>query len=197
MVSATTAVLALWAVWLLGWLVAARTTATIVVRQSLASRLAHSVPIWGGAVLLFLQPRRFAVFQHSLLPRTAWMAWIGVVVVALGLGFAGWARTHLGRFWSAAVTLKAEHRLIRTGPYALSRHPIYTGLLLALAGTTFARDTVGAVAGLILFLVGFILKIRQEERLLLEHFGAAYRAYQGEVPAVVPRLRWGSRLTSA
>jgi len=102
-VSATTAVLGLWAVWLLGWLVAARTTATIVVRQCLASRLAHSVPIWGGAVLLFLQPRRFAVFQHSLLPRTAWMAWIGVVVVALGLGFAGWARTHLGRFWSAAV----------------------------------------------------------------------------------------------
>ena len=56
---------------------------------------------------------------------------------------------------------------------------------------------VGAVAGFILFLVGFVLKIRQEERLLLEHFGAAYRAYQGEVPAVVPRLRWGSRLTSA
>jgi len=81
-----------------------------------------------------------------------------VVVVALGLGFTGWARLHLGRFWSGSVTLKAEPALIRSGPY------------------------------LVLFVVGFTIKIRQEERLLLEHFGAAYRAYQTEVPMLVPRF---------
>jgi protein-S-isoprenylcysteine O-methyltransferase Ste14 len=180
---------ALWLVWLVAWLLAARRTATTVVRQSRSARVSHSLPIWIGAALLFLHPRRVEILQQPLLPQRAWFVWIGVAVVAIGLGFAGWARVHLGRFWSGMVTIKAEHTLIRTGPYALTRHPIYTGLLVALAGTALARNTVGALLGFFLFLVGFMLKIRQEERLLLEHFGGVYRAYQDEVPALVPRFR--------
>ncbi len=188
LISPTTGVLSLWAVWLLGWLLAARTTAKTVARQSGTSRLAHSVFIWAGAGLVFGHPRRIEVLFRPLIPSNAWIAWGGVVVVALGLGFTVWARVHLGRFWSAMVTLKAEHALIRSGPYALSRHPIYTGLLLALMGTAVTRGSLGDVAGLVLFVVGFTIKIRQEERLLLEHFGAAYRAYQTEVPMLVPRF---------
>ena len=197
MISPTACVLALWAAWLLGWLLAAASTAAVVFRQSLSSRLAHSVPIWVGAVFLFLQPHRFGILLHPLLPRSALMAWGGVVILALGLGFAVWARVHLGRLWSATVTLKVEHTLIRSGPYALTRHAIYTGLLMALVGTALVRATVAALGGLLLFLVGFMLKIRQEERLLLERFGGAYRAYQQEVPALVPRLRSRSSLTRA
>lgn len=114
------------------------------------------------------------------------------MIVACGLGFAAWARIHLGRFWSSTVTLKAEHALIRSGPYALVRHPIYTGLLLALAGTVLVRGTLAALLGFALLVLGVALKIRQEEQLLLAHFGTAYRDYQALVPALVPRFGSGA-----
>jgi protein-S-isoprenylcysteine O-methyltransferase Ste14 len=196
MISPTTCVSPLWVAWLLGWWIASWSTARTVARQSTASRLAHSVFIWAGAALLFLHPRRFRLLVHPLLPRSVWIAWGGAVLVALGLGFSAWARTHLGRFWSGTVTLKADHVLICTGPYAWTRHPIYTGLLLALVGTAVVRDTLTGFAGLVPLAVGVMLKIRQEERFLSQQFGAAYRAYQAEVPAVIPRPRAGASVAA-
>ena len=178
----------LWIAWLLVWLVAAAFTARTIAHQSGLSRLAHSLPVWAGAVLLLSHDRSSGSLFRALLPPRAWIAWLGVVVTALGLGFAGWARAHLGRFWSGTVTLKAEHAIVRTGPYALTRHPIYTGLFVALAGTALTRDTIAGALGAALILLGFLFKIGQEERLLIGHFGAAYRTYQEEVPRLIPRL---------
>ncbi|HEV8125474.1 MAG TPA: isoprenylcysteine carboxylmethyltransferase family protein [Gemmatimonadales bacterium] len=182
----------LWAAWLLIWVLAASFTARTVIRQPLASRLAHGLWLWVGAALLFFVDTRRSgrPLNIPLLPPHSWMAWTGVGLVLAGLGHTVWARIHLGRMWSGTVTLKEEHALVRSGPYALTRHPIYTGLILALVGTVLVRDTLGALAGFALCLVGVILKIRQEERLLLGHFGDAYRGYQAEVPAVVPGLRF-------
>jgi len=192
MVSPATAISALWIAWLVGWLLAARGTARTVARQTIASRLAHSVPIWGGAALLLVPSHRLALLLRPILPHNTWIGWLGAALVAGGLCFTGWARIHLGRYWSGIVALKAEHALIRSGPYALVRHPIYTGLLLALAGTLLARGTLGALLGFSLLVLGVLLKIRQEEQLLVGHFGAAYRDYQALVPAVVPRFRSSS-----
>jgi protein-S-isoprenylcysteine O-methyltransferase Ste14 len=89
--------------------------------------------------------------------------------------------------WSAVVTLKAEHRIVKTGPYTLTRHPIYTGLLLALVGTALVRDTVAGLIGCALIVTGFVLKLRQEERMLIEHFGQDYRVYRKQVPALIPQ----------
>ncbi len=152
MISPAHIVTALWIAWLLGWLVAARTTATTVRPEPTVSRLAYSVPMSVGAALLFFHFARFGNLLRPLLPADPWLAWIGVAAVAGGLGFAAWARWHLGRFWSAAVTLKAEHSLIRTGPYALTRHPIYSGILLALAGTVLMQDNLAGLAGYSLML---------------------------------------------
>ena len=135
-----------------------------------------------------LPPRRFDLLARSLFPSPLWLAWGGVALAVLGLGFACWARVHLGRYWSSVVTLKAVNALIRSGPYAVTRHPIYTGLLAALIGTALVRDSAAAVAGLGLFVVGYAVKVRQEEQLLVEHFGAAYLTYRAEVPALIPRL---------
>jgi protein-S-isoprenylcysteine O-methyltransferase Ste14 len=187
MITPTPVLQALWLAWFLGWLLAARVTAQTVTRQSVKSRLAHSVFVWAGALLLFVQPRSGILFR-PLLPASPVITWGGVALVALGLGFTAWARAHLGRLWSASVTLKAEHALIRTGPYALTRHPIYSGLLLALAGTALVRSTPAALLGLILLVLGFVLKLRQEERLLSDHFGSAYQDYRDRVPALLPRL---------
>ena len=183
--------MALWLGWLAFWLIAARSTATTVARQAVAARLAHLVFVWAGAALLFGHPHQLVTWYQPIVPGDAWVRWGGVVLVVLGIGFTVWARVHLGRFWSATVTLKAEHALIRSGPYALSRHPIYTGLLLALVGTAISRGTSADAAGLVLIVLGVLLKIRQEEALLLAHFGTAYRAYRQEVPMLIPRL-WGA-----
>ena len=188
MPSSFTCLAIIWSGWLVSWLLAARWTAKTVARQSISSRLAQSGLLWGGAALLFLRPTGSGFLTRSPYPLAAWVGWSGVALTVLGLGFTGWARVHLGRFWSGAVTLKAEHALIRSGPYALTRHPIYTGLLLAMTGTALARNSVAAIVGLGLFAVGVVLKVRQEEGLLTEHFGAAYRAYRAEVPALVPGL---------
>ena len=185
----TAFVSALWLVWLVGWLLAAGWTSKTVAQQSPASRLAHSVFIWMGAAVLFFHAPLGEIFQRPVLPNSAWILWAGVVLVAAGLAFAGWARFFLGRFWSGSVTLKAEHAIIQTGPYAITRHPIYSGLLLALIGTVLVRGTLASLLGLFLLALGVMLKIRQEERLLIGHFGDAYRAYQSEVPAVIPRPR--------
>ena len=107
---------------------------------------------------------------------------------AIGLAFAIWARVEIGRLWSSAVALKAEHTLVRGGPYAITRHPIYSGLLLALLGTAIARDTEAALLGFPLLCAGLFVKSKQEERLLLERFGPEYEKYRAEVPALIPHI---------
>jgi protein-S-isoprenylcysteine O-methyltransferase Ste14 len=106
----------------------------------------------------------------------------------LGTGMAVWARQHLGRYWSARVTLWEGHQLIQTGPHHLVRHPIYLGGLVGVIGTAIV---IGEVRGLLsaAFLLAVVaLKIRTEEVLLGERFGSAYRQYQEKVKALIPFL---------
>ncbi|HST07498.1 MAG TPA: isoprenylcysteine carboxylmethyltransferase family protein, partial [Gemmatimonadaceae bacterium] len=117
----------------------------------------------------------------------AWKESCGVALVALGLAYSLWARKQLGTLWSGAVTLKQEHAIVRTGPYAITRHPIYTGLLLALAGTVLVRNDIEGLVGCALIAIGVVIKVRREEGLLTHHFGDAYVAYRAEVPRLVPR----------
>lgn len=190
--TATTLAGTLWLVWLAYWLLAAGFAAKTVAQQPSSSRIAHSVFIWAGAALLFSNVGRLGILERPLLSSGSGVGWAGVIVVAAGLGFSAWARMHLGRLWSGSVTLKEEHAIVRTGPYGLTRHPIYTGLLLALIGTVLVRGTLGAVLGFLLIAIGIWVKVRQEEQLLISHFGDAYRAYRTAVPALVPRP-WPSR----
>jgi protein-S-isoprenylcysteine O-methyltransferase Ste14 len=178
----------LWTLWCVAWIVAARWTAKTLVRQSIAARLSHGLLVAAGALFLFGRLGRLGPLVRPLFPATAWTAWAGVVLCAVGLGFAVWARVLIGRYWSGSVVLKADHALIRVGPYALTRHPIYSGLLLALTGTALVRDSLGGLLGLALLFAGAVVKLRQEERLLLEHFGPAYETYRAEVPALIPRI---------
>jgi protein-S-isoprenylcysteine O-methyltransferase Ste14 len=182
----------LWAIWLAGWLLAAAVSARTVARQTVAARLAHAVFVWAGAILLFPQSAGRGALWRRLVPADVRVAWFGAAIVVAGLACTVWARVHLGRLWSAIVTVKAEHTVVRTGPYAYVRHPIYTGLIAALSGTALVRNTVAGLLGLALLVAGFILKVRQEEALLTMHLGDAYRAYRHDVPALVPRV-WRRR----
>ena len=188
MITPLEAIGSLWLVWLVGWMLAALTAARSVVRQSGRGRLTHGLLVVVGAILVMGRHPRLAPLLHPVYPLTPWVAWAGAVLCAIGLAFAVWARVQIGRFWSGSVALKAEHALIRGGPYALTRHPIYSGLLLALVGTTITRDTLAALLGLPFLFAGLFVKLKQEERLLLDRFGPEYEKYREEVPALIPRL---------
>lgn len=110
----------------------------------------------------------------------------GVALLLAGLGYALWARNHLGGNWSGVATVKEGHELIRTGPYRYSRHPIYTGLLLAIVGSAIALGEWRGVIGALLCLASLIRKIGIEERFLGEVFGAQYAEFRKEVRALVP-----------
>ncbi len=178
-------ILGLWAAWLLYWAVMAANVKVTRQRQSLASRLAHLLPLLLGAWLIF-EPRRLGWLSMQVLPETSARYLLGLVLAALGFGFAVWARVHLGSNWSGTVTLKEGHELIRSGPYALVRHPIYTGLLLAFLGSAIACGEVRAFLGLAIVLFSFVRKLRMEEALMHATFPAQYPRYSAEVPALLP-----------
>jgi protein-S-isoprenylcysteine O-methyltransferase Ste14 len=112
----------------------------------------------------------------------------GLAFTVAGLCFAVWARIHLGKYWSGRITLKENHRVIQTGPYAWVRHPIYSGLILALFGTAITLGTISAFAGFAFMLISFVRKLKIEETWLRSQFGAEYEAYQNRVKALIPRL---------
>ncbi len=111
---------------------------------------------------------------------------VGAAMTLAGCLFAIWARITLGGNWSGRATVKEGHTLIVKGPYAIARHPIYTGLLLASFGTALAVGQWRCILGLAILVPMFLVKMSQEERLMMETFPAAYPEYRQRVKALIP-----------
>ncbi len=179
---------AMWVAWLVYWLVASRNAKATLRSEDRRSRLTYHLPLIVGAVFIAV-PNIFGPQLESLfVARTPTWQMLSVILVALGLSFAVWARVWLGRNWSSTVTVKHAHELIRSGPYALVRHPIYTGILLALAGTVLMIGKWRALIGLALFVASFVRKLTLEERFMAQEFGEDYARYRQQVAMLVPFL---------
>jgi protein-S-isoprenylcysteine O-methyltransferase Ste14 len=178
--------LGLWLAWLLYWLIAALGAKITQRRESLGSRLSHVVPLLIGVTLIAWPRVPWDWLSLPLLPHRPLTYGVGLALVVLGLAFTVWARLHLGRNWSGTVTLKEGHELIRSGPYAYVRHPIYTGLLVALLGSAVACGELRAMIGLSVVAAAFIRKLRIEERFMRALFPGQYPRYCTEVPALIP-----------
>ncbi len=178
----------LWLAWGIGWLASSRWSSSEKRRQNSRERFLYLAEMAVAVALISFSNLGYGWLGERVVPRTEAFFVIGAALLVAGLGFTVWARLSLGRNWSGYVTLKAGHRLVRSGPYALVRHPIYTGLLFALLGTTIAVDEWRAVLGLILATASLVRKLRLEERWLTEEFGSEYAAYKDEVKALVPWL---------
>jgi protein-S-isoprenylcysteine O-methyltransferase Ste14 len=119
-------------------------------------------------------------------------AYLLAAVLLAGLGLTWWARIHLGKLWSSVITRKEDHQIIDTGPYSIVRHPIYTGLMIALMATAAAEGRVTALIGAALVIFGIWLKASSEERFLTAEFGESlYGSYCRRVPMLVPFLPRG------
>jgi protein-S-isoprenylcysteine O-methyltransferase Ste14 len=180
----------IWIAWLVSWVAgsfwSARTEKRVAIRESLVFLL----PIMVGAVLLSPWPGHLLGEKPVWRPGTGGVYALAGVAVA-GLSFTWWARMHLGRLWSSAITRKEGHRVVDTGPYGLVRHPIYTGLIAATLATGVAVATATALVGAMLIALGLWQKAGLEERFLTVELGSdAYRAYRRRVPMLVPFLPW-------
>jgi protein-S-isoprenylcysteine O-methyltransferase Ste14 len=126
--------------------------------------------------------------RGRLLPLTPVVTAIGLTVQGLSFLLAVWARRHLGRNWSGAITVAQDHQLVRSGPYRLVRHPIYTAMFGMFLGSGIVSGELHALLAVALIVGAYWRKIRLEERTLREVFGPAYGAYSRETRALIPFL---------
>jgi protein-S-isoprenylcysteine O-methyltransferase Ste14 len=175
-----------WAALALVWAAGFPFTRKTVRTQPSGARLFHMALVILGFSLLMGTWFRAGWLGERFMPASQGAAVAGVGLTIIGCGFAIWARIMLGANWSGRATVKDGHELITRGPYAVARHPIYTGLLTACVGSAMAYGEWRCVVGLVMVALAFAVKIGQEERLMLETFPQAYSAYRLRVKALIP-----------
>jgi protein-S-isoprenylcysteine O-methyltransferase Ste14 len=177
---------ALWIALGVVWLAGALSTKPTARSQSRGSRLGQTLVLAVAALLLSRMKWDFGALGSRFVPRSSAFGYAGLALTAAGIALAIWSRIYLGRNWSARVTVKQDHELMRSGPYSIVRHPIYSGLLVALAGTTLDVGEVHTLVGFLLVIVGLKMKANLEEQFMREEFGEAYARYQREVKSMIP-----------
>jgi protein-S-isoprenylcysteine O-methyltransferase Ste14 len=175
-----------WAALALVWAAGLPFTRKTVRSQPSATRLFHMALAVLGFSLLMNTRFRAGWLGQRFMSGSREVALAGVGLTMIGCAFAIWARITLGANWSGHATVKAGHELITRGPYAVARHPIYTGLLTACMGSAIAYGEWRCLVGLVMVTLAFAVKIGQEERLMLETFPQAYALYRQRVKALIP-----------
>ncbi|HEX4157187.1 MAG TPA: isoprenylcysteine carboxylmethyltransferase family protein [Rhizomicrobium sp.] len=177
---------ALWIGFIVCWIALAAWSSKAEKRAGLGSELPYRIVLILGAIVFFIPAHGYrGPLRLWLVTRAE--AWICVALVALGFAFSAWARVYLGQLWSGSITKKPDHRIVDTGPYGIVRHPIYTGILLAVFATAAAKGTVLGLIGAFLITIGIWMKARLEERWLRQELGAeAYDAYCRKVSMLIP-----------
>lgn len=178
----------LWILFAVVWFISALKRKRTKQRESVLQRFTYVLPIALGWFIMngYILPGHW--FHVRFLPATDTIAWTGVALTALGIAFAFWARFHLGSNWSGVVTLKEDHELIRTGPYRTVRHPIYSGILLALIGTAVAIGEIRALLAVAMIWTSFYIKARREESLLATEFGSRFAEHQQHTGMFFPHF---------
>jgi protein-S-isoprenylcysteine O-methyltransferase Ste14 len=179
-------IIALWALFWISWIAAALWSNPVEKRVGIKQELRYRIILIVGALVLLPRARGY----HGplrLWPVTLDEAWIWTALIACGFAFSWWARLHLGVLWSGSITRKADHKVVESGPYALVRHPIYTGILLAVYATAGVKGTILGIVGALIVTLGIWMKARLEEGWLSKELEAgAYADYRRRVPMLLP-----------
>lgn len=167
-----------WLVFWIGWLVSAMSAKESSSRNGRQSALRGMTVVAVIVIVRFLHGGSLAINSPAL-------GAVGAVLFAIGLALAIWARVHIGRNWGMPMSQKAEPELVTSGPYRLIRHPIYSGLLLALLGTALLNNLIG-LAIVALLTAYFYWATSVEERNLTATFPTAYPAYRAHTKRLIP-----------
>jgi protein-S-isoprenylcysteine O-methyltransferase Ste14 len=176
----------LWMILFIVWGLAAFRDKETQQSEQKNSRIVHLIMILLSFTLTLTGWLRFAFLGWRFLPPEPGIMLGGILIEAVGIGFAIMARLYLGQNWSGTITIKVDHQLIDSGPYSLVRHPIYTGITLAMIGSAIACGEVRGLVGIALIMLAYWRKINLEEQFLCQHFGSQYNQYCRRVKAFIP-----------
>ena len=178
-----------WAIFGIYWFGTALRTKSAKTREFPVWRFLCLSILAATFLLLFAQWIRIGFLGWRFVPVTPAIFESGFVLALAGITLALWARLHLGRNWSDKVVLKVDHELIRSGPYAYLRHPIYSGVLLGVAGTAIVVGEWRGAIAFCMLLVNYSIKARREEKILSVQFGEAFELHKQEAGFLLPKLR--------
>jgi len=175
----------LWLVSEIYWGVHFRGNKETVHQKRTFIRMFAVISIYAAFALIYVPYLSIGVLAARLVPQTDVSGIIGAVLCGSGICFSIWSRSTLGKNWSGPVTLKKGHNLIRNGPYAIVRHPIYFGSLVSLTGSAVTTAEVRGFVGVLLVLFTLKKKMDEEESLLASHF-SEYSDYRQRVKKLIP-----------
>jgi protein-S-isoprenylcysteine O-methyltransferase Ste14 len=177
----------MWLIFCLVWLIAALGVKKNIVARPAWVRLPARIAIAAVVLLVFVRrvDDRLLLASVAVLLASPVVALIGTLLCAAGIAFAMWARMVIGRNWGTPMTLKQGHELVTTGPYAYVRHPIYSGVLLAMFGSVLVMSLLWIVV-LLLNGLQFIYAARREEQLMLKTFPDEYAHYMQRTKMIIP-----------
>ena len=156
--------------------------------QSLFTRLPHIAAMIVAFILLLETKVHLGFLDRRFLSNSQSGTWIGIGLTFCGIALAIWARQCLGANWSATITIRSHHSLVCTGPYSRMRHPIYSGLLIAIAGTALDQGEWRGLMALAIAVIAWAIKARKEESWLRGEFGAQFEEHCQRTGFLLPRL---------
>jgi protein-S-isoprenylcysteine O-methyltransferase Ste14 len=155
--------------------------------QSLGSNLAQRLCLWAGWFLVLVEfQQSIVLLGFRILPSSPYFSYTGLIISLLGIGFAIWARIYLGSNWSDTIALKKGQTLVTRGPYSIVRHPIYSGITLAIVGGAISAGDFAGLVGIALAVAFSLMRVRKENALMIETFGEDYQEYSERVKGYVP-----------
>lgn len=157
-------------------------------RESIVGRMGQLLPMAAAYTLMFSYAAHRGWLGMRFIPRSVELEIVGAILTVAGLAVAIWARLRLGANWSAQVSIRANHELIRTGPYRWIRHPIYTGMLIGLAGTALVLGENRGIVSFAIAAASFYFKARKEENFLAQEFGSRFQEHRQHTGMFLPRL---------
>jgi protein-S-isoprenylcysteine O-methyltransferase Ste14 len=178
----------MWGGFAVYWVAAPRDRKTEQISEPRVYRLVRLSILVITFALLFANWTAIGALGWEFLPQYRWLASGGFVLAAAGLAIAIWARIHLGQYWSDQVVIKVDHQLIRTGPYAYMRHPIYSGVLLGVAGTALVLDEWRGVLAFFILLTNYAIKAKREENVLAGAFAEEFAEHKKQAGFLLPRF---------
>jgi protein-S-isoprenylcysteine O-methyltransferase Ste14 len=185
-----------WYVFLIYWGISALRVRQAKVTEDVRGRMLHITIMVLVFYLLWSEKLAVGPLGMRFVPRDMYTVGLGVSLTYLGVGVAVWARRCIGQYWSGRVTLKVDHELIQSGPYAYMRHPIYTGLLVAVAGTALLIGECRGLVALVIAIFELSRKAAKEEALLASEFGSRYQNYRQRTGFLIPRFRSNQQFTT-